>query len=194
MEKDKIGILPHLLIIGGSAGSLEVILSAVPLILYPLKVAVVVVVHRRFTGDDSLAKLFSYKTMIPVVEIEDKQILKKGTIYIAPVDYHVLFETGGTFALDVSEKVQYSRPSIDVAFESASQVYGENLTCILLSGANADGVEGMRIARQAGAKLFVQDPKTAAFPTMPESAMSRLQIENSIRPEELAGVINNLTA
>lgn len=183
---------PEVVLIGGSAGSLEIILRIVSELEVPLRTAIVVVIHRRFTSEDSLSKLFAFKTRIPVVEIEDKQELKPGTIYIAPVDYHVLFEEDHTFALDVSEKVQYSRPSIDVAFESAAEVFGRNLVCLLLSGANADGVEGMRAALKAGAAVYVQSPESAAFPTMPEIAVNRLKIKRLLRPEEMAGFINNL--
>jgi two-component system, chemotaxis family, protein-glutamate methylesterase/glutaminase len=193
LEKDQVSRPDmRLLVIGGSAGSLEVVLTMLPRLEVPLKIAIVVIMHRKFTADASLSKLFRFKTEVPVTEVEDKQRLLPGTIHIAPVDYHLLFEQDGTLSLDVSEKVQFSRPSIDVSFESAADVYGEDLICLLLSGANADGVHGLAEAKAMGAKVIVQSPGSAAFPVMPEMAVSQIRPDRIIEPSELADFINAL--
>jgi two-component system, chemotaxis family, protein-glutamate methylesterase/glutaminase len=192
LEKDPLISRYELLIIGGSAGSLELLLSVLPELEQPLKIAIVVVLHRRPFGDSSLAKLFSYKTGIPVREVEDKEAVLPGVIYIAPADYHLLIERERTFSLDISEKVHYSRPSIDVAFDSAADVYGNKLVALLLSGANADGVEGMEKVAALGGLIAVQDPATALVPIMPEQAIARLKVDHIVDRSSLPAFINGL--
>jgi two-component system, chemotaxis family, protein-glutamate methylesterase/glutaminase len=189
LEKDSLKSRFEMLIIGGSAGSLEVLLSGLSQVHEPMNISIVVVLHRKPSPDYSLANLFSYKTRIPVREIEDKEPIVPGTIYIAPADYHLLVEEERVFSLDVSEKIHFSRPSIDVAFESAAEIYHEKLAALLLSGANADGVEGMRIVQKLGGLIAVQDPKTASVPVMPGQAMARLKVDKVVEGKELAEFI-----
>lgn len=163
-----------LLIIGGSAGSLEVLIELLPKLNFMPTFAIVLVLHRKSSEDSTLEELITYKTNIPVNEVEDKTLLLPGNIYIAPSDYHLLFENNGSLSLDTSEKINYSRPSIDVSFESAAEVYGSSLIGILLSGANADGTHGLEIIKKEGGITVVQVPETAQMPFMPQSA-----IENS---------------
>ncbi|PZR20361.1 MAG: chemotaxis protein CheB [Flavobacterium psychrophilum] len=160
------------LIIGGSAGSLEVLMELFPRLLFTPSFAIVLVLHRKSAEDSTLEDLISYKTIIPVMEVEDKTPLRPGFIYIAPSDYHLLFETNDVLSLDTSEKINYSRPSIDVSFESASEVYGPLLAAILLSGANADGTEGLLAIKRAGGTIAVHDPETAQMPFMPTNALT----------------------
>ena len=181
-----------ILVIGGSAGSLEIIMAMLPGLKAPLQIAIVVVLHRKHVANSSLSQLFSYKTAIPVREIEDKDPVLPGAIYIAPVDYHLLIEKDLLFSLDLSEKIHYSRPSIDITFECASEVYGSRLACLLLSGANADGVHGLEMTKLRGGTIAVQDPETAMVPFMPELAMTTLKIGHILKPEEIAGFVNGL--
>ncbi|MCW4470588.1 chemotaxis protein CheB [Flavobacterium sp. MFBS3-15] len=163
----------RLLIIGGSAGSLEVLLQVLPHVT-AIPFAMVIVLHRRSAEDSTLEELIAVKTSVPVVEVEDKTPVVAGSIHIAPSDYHLLFENDGTLSLDISEKVNYSRPSIDVAFESAADVYGASMAAILLSGANADGTNGLIAVKNAGGMVIVQDPDTAEMPFMPRNAVENL--------------------
>lgn len=165
-------MIQDLIVIGGSAGSLDVLLQIIPKLPSNFRATIVIVLHRKGSGDALLSGLFESKSVLPVRDIEEKDTLQAGTVYICPGDYHVLFESDGTFSLDVSERVLYSRPSIDVAFESAAIVYGQRLTCILLSGANTDGAEGMLFARSRGAYTIVQSPETAELAVMPKSAIA----------------------
>jgi len=192
MEKSEVKSGHELLIIGGSAGSLEIIMSMLPLLASPLKIAVIVVLHRKYVADSSLSHLFSYKTDIPVKEIEDKDQVLPGVIYVAPIDYHLLIEENHTFGLDLSEKVHFSRPSIDVTFESASEIYKEKLACLLLSGANADGAHGLEEVRNNGGTVAIQDPETALVPFMPEQAMHQFHVDHVLRPEDMAAFVNSL--
>ena len=114
------------------------------------------------------------------------------TLYIAPPDYHLLIENDKTFSLDASEKINFSRPSIDVSFESASQVFKENLVCLLLSGANSDGTKGLQKVNEKGGSVIIQDPSTAIVPFMPEYAIENVANDAILDPKEMANYINQL--
>lgn len=177
MEENKVIKNCRVLIIGGSAGSLELLMKVFPKLPLITTFSIVIVLHRKNTEDSLLEELFALKSVIPVKTVEDKVPLNPGYIYIAPSDYHLLFEKDQTLSLDGSEKINYSRPSIDVAFESAAEVYKNELTAILLSGANADGAEGLKAVKKEGGIVIVQNPQTAVMPFMPNSAI------NSIKPD-----------
>ena len=182
----------QVVIIGGSAGSLEVLLQVVPQLPAGLGAAIVLVLHRKSGDDATLEHLFAVKGDIPVIEIEDKTQLRPGHLYIAPADYHLLFETDGRLSLDVSEKINYSRPSIDVAFESAADAYGASLMGVLLSGSNTDGTIGLAAIREAGGTIVVQDPDTADMPVMPQSAIDNQTPHYVVDPRELRDLLSEL--
>lgn len=193
MEKDSLTV-KRLLLIGGSAGSLEVLIKALPR-LQPLNhLSMVIVLHRAHTEDSLLEELIALKTNIPVEDIEDKTLLQPGRIYIAPADYHLLFEKSGELSLDVSEKVHYSRPSIDVVFQSAAYAYGSGITALLLSGANADGTDGLKAVKAAGGSVGIQDPATADISFMPQHALGVIEPDKIFTPDDLPQIINNLDA
>lgn len=126
-----------------------------------------------------LDKLLSKETGIKkITEPEDKQAISSGKVYLAPQNYHLLFEEDGCFSLDYSDAIHYSRPSIDVSFESAALVYGKQVLAILLSGANADGAKGVSLLAELGAECWVQDPASAQYPAMPSAAIA---ISNKIK-------------
>lgn len=172
MEKNRIISGCKLLIIGGSAGSLEVLMKILPGLSAIPSFAIVLVLHRKSTEDATLEELIAIKTNIPVKEVEDKTPILPGYLYVAPSDYHLLFEKNDVLSLDISEKVNYSRPSIDVSFESAAEAYGESLVGLLLSGANSDGTEGLLAIKNAGGTTVVQNPESAQMPTMPQNAIT----------------------
>lgn len=192
MEEDKINPLKRLVLIGGSAGSLEVILQLLPNLNYLGSLAIVLILHRRNSDDNILEELLRMKSGLPIVEIEDKTPIQPGCIYVAPADYHLLFEENLTFSLDVSEKVHYSRPSIDVGFESAALVFGHQLIAILLSGANSDGTTGLRVVKKNEGTVVVQSPETAEVPFMPEYALKHLEPDYVLSPKEMAAFIKEL--
>lgn len=133
---------------------------------------VVLVLHRRADGESLLAEILARRTPMPVKEVEDKEPILPGTVYLAPADYHLLFESRELFSLDSSEKVHYCRPSIDVSFESAAEVFGPHCIGVLLSGANADGAAGLLRIREAGGYTLVQHPQTAEVGYMPQHAIA----------------------
>lgn len=181
-----------MLILGGSAGSLTVLFSLLPSFKTEFSFSIILVLHRKNSGDSSLSDLLSVKTPALVREVEDKDPIKPGMIYLAPADYHLLIEREHFFSLDYSEKVNFSRPSIDVTFESAAEIYGKDLIAIILSGANEDGCKGLAAVKAAGGTIIAQDPKSAQMPTMPAHAIAYNRIDAVLTPEEISQYIARL--
>ena len=179
-----------LLLIGGSAGSLEVLMAILPKLKAIKNFSIVIILHRKSAEDSALEDLIALKTIIPLGKIEDKEIMKAGFIYVAPSDYHLLFEKNKQFSLDVSEKVNYSRPSIDVSFESAAIAFGKKCTAILLSGANADGTEGLKAIQNVGGKVIIQNPENAIMAFMPQNAFSTITPDYVLEVDEILEYIN----
>ncbi len=161
--------------IGGSAGSLEVILKIVAALPQRTDTSFIIVIHRKNSNDSILTDLLATKTSLTVKEVEDKEPVLPGTVYIAPTDYHLLLESDGTFSLDVSERIHHSRPSIDVTFESAAVIYQSSLLGILLSGANADGAAGLKAIAGNGGYTIIQHPASAEVGFMPQQALNIMQ-------------------
>lgn len=180
------------LMIGGSAGSLEVLLKILPGLDTALPFPIIIVLHRMAGKDNILTDLLAAKTKLAVKEVEEKEKLMPATIYIAPPGYHLLIEANRTFSLDASEKVNFSRPSLDVSFESAAQVFCEKLACLLLSGANSDGSAGLKKVAAKGGKVIVQDPGTAVVSYMPAHALELVAADAVLLPDEMPDFINNL--
>lgn len=173
----------ELLMIGGSAGSLSMVMKLLPQIPKRDKFSIIMIFHRKKSDESTLIEVLLRKTGFQVKEAEEKDFLEPGTIYVAPADYHLLIERDHTVTLDDSEKVNHSRPSIDVSFESAADVYGPSLACLLLSGANADGADGLRKAKEKGSLILVQDPRTAEVPFMPQRAIETVDVDFIITDE-----------
>lgn len=183
---------PSAVVIGASAGAIEalgVILPALPA-SYPLPV--LVVVHVPTDSRTHLADIFASRCKIPVKEAEDKEPALGGVVYFAPAGYHLLVEPDFTLSLSSDEPVLYSRPSIDVLFESAADAYGDGLTGVVLTGANSDGARGLRAIHQSGGTALVQNPDTASGSLMPISALAACPLASSLTLEEIADRLNNL--
>jgi two-component system chemotaxis response regulator CheB len=184
--------LSKAVVIGGSAGSLDVMLNMLPQLAPRTGAAFIIVLHRKPEADTLLAEILSRKTTMPVREVEDKEPLLPDTVYIAPADYHLLLEDEHSFSLDTSEKVNYSRPSIDVTFESAAEIFGSRSIVVLLSGASADGADGMEKIRAAGGITIAQEPGSADVGFMPQQAIERGAAMYVLLPEEIPGFVNRL--
>ena len=194
MEENEPMMKRKIVVIGGSAGSLDVLLKVLPLLKTGIDFAIIIVVHRKQGMDSLLTDLLAHKTSLKVKEADEKEKILDGTIYIAPTDYHLLIENDYTFSLDYSEKVNYSRPAIDVTFQSAAQVYEEGATCLLLSGSNADGVNGLIEVRNYNGTSLVQDPSSAQVTYMPEQAILRANVSAVLKIEEMADYINSISS
>src|SRR3546814_15586100 len=137
-------MIADLITIGGSAGSLQVILEILPRLRSDLSTSIVIIFHRKATPNpEILINLLALKSFLPIKEAEDKEKIKPGLIYIAAANYHLFVEKDHSFSLDASEKVNFSRPSIDLTFITAADVYKNHMMGILLSGANSDGIRGL---------------------------------------------------
>jgi two-component system chemotaxis response regulator CheB len=190
MAKDKLRY--RVVAIGGSAGSLEAILQIVPKLPVNSGACFVIVIHRKYDPDSPLTDILSKYTTLAVKEVEDKEALLPDTIYIAPADYHLLIEDENMFSLDSSEKVQYSRPSIDVTFESVADVFGISVVGVLLSGANADGAEGLKHIRERGGYAIVQSPQSAEIGFMPQQAIDLNAVDKIVDVGAIGSVISGL--
>lgn len=180
-------------VIGGSAGSLEVLLKVLPILKPNLDFPIIIIVHRKQGMDSLLTDLLNNKTALKVKEADEKEIIKDGTIYIAPSNYHLLVEKDFTFSLDYSEKINYSRPAIDATFQSAALAYEDGLVGLLLSGSNADGVNGLITINKYGGVSLVQEPKSAQVSYMPDQAILRANVSAILKIEEMANYINSLS-
>ena len=158
-------------VIGASAGALEALSVILPALPAGFRLPLIVVVHVPPDKRSMLAELFQAKCRIPVQEAEDKEPISAGTVYFAPSDYHLLVETEKSLSLSSDEPVLFSRPSIDVLFESAADAYGSALIAIILTGANEDGAKGMKAVAEAGGVALVQNPGGALASAMPEAAI-----------------------
>ncbi len=157
--------------IGVSAGGIKALSHILPALPADYPVPVLVVIHLPPSRPSIIADLFEGKCQLNVREAEDKEQLAPGTAYFAPPDYHLLVETDGTLSLSSEEPVMFSRPSIDILFETAADAYGESLIGIILTGANQDGAHGLKAVVDAGGRAIVQTPAEAYAAAMPEAAL-----------------------
>ncbi len=175
----------ELIVIGCSLGgmyALEKILSLLP---DDFCVPIVVAQHRHKRSNEGLPAHLRRVTHLPVVDADDKQWIQPGHVYLAPADYHLLVEKG-ELSLSVDEAVRYSRPSIDVLFESAADAYGAALIGVVLTGANEDGARGAKRIKARGGVVLVQDPKTAEAATMPQAAIDSVGVDQILPLDQIA--------
>ncbi|HEX2147922.1 MAG TPA: chemotaxis protein CheB [Pseudorhizobium sp.] len=179
-------------VIGASAGAVEALSVVLPALPPTFKLPVIVVVHIPPDKRSVIADLFSAKCQLAVKEAEDKEPLVAGTIHFAPPDYHVLVEASKTLSLSNDEPVLFSRPSIDVLFESAADVYGPELIAIVLTGANQDGAKGTQAVLEAGGVGLVQVPETAFASAMPEAAIRACPTARVLSLEAIADFLGDI--
>ena len=161
-------------VIGTSAGGL----AALSVLVHGLgpagRLPLLVVQHVPANGATLLVDIFQRKTALRVKEAEEKEQIAAGTLYFAVPGYHLLVEEDFTLSLSQDDAVHFSRPSIDVLFESAADAWGPRVAGILLTGANEDGAVGLQAIQQAGGLTVVQDPREAEVPAMPLAALQRM--------------------
>lgn len=160
----------QIVVVGTSWGGLHALRTLISGLPGDFVVPLVIVQHRHRESNQLLATLLQEHTPMRVCEVEDKAPIEPGRVYIAPPDYHLLVERG-TFSLTTDEPVRFSRPSIDVTFESAADSYAEHVIGVVLTGANADGAIGLRRIADRGGVAVVQDPATAESAAMPAAAL-----------------------
>jgi len=165
------------IVIGASAGGMDAIKS----ILIPLQegfpAPIIIVQHLSPHSDGYMAKYLNVLCKINVKEADEKERILPGNAYIAPANYHLLVERDETLSLTVDPKVNYSRPSIDILFESAAEVYENELIGIILTGGNGDGSKGLKMIKKFGGITIVQDPSTAEADFMPKAAIKFVEVD-----------------
>ena len=184
----------ELIVIGTSVGGLNALSALLRGLPSTFSLPLVVVQHRSADGRSGVREVLQSYTDLTVVEAEDKDAIVAGRLYLAPADYHLLIEADRTLALSTEEAVQNARPSIDVLFESAAEVYRESLVGVVLTGASADGARGVQRIKQCGGWLIVQDPATAESRVMPEAALSVVEADEVVPLDRLAGSLRQLVA
>jgi two-component system chemotaxis response regulator CheB len=177
-----------LLLIGGSAGVLDVLRLILPALPASLAVPVVIVIHLPERSPELLPKVLQSSTPLPMHFAEDKEPLVGGTIYFAPAGYHLLLEANRSFALSIDPPVWFSRPSIDVLFESAAVAYSDRVMAVLLTGASSDGAVGMHAIHAAGGVTVVQTPQSAEASIMPAAALARFTPDFVLSATDIAGL------
>lgn len=183
-----------LITIGASWGGLraiECVLGALP---HEFKTPIAIAQHRSVdSGSGALSRMFALRSGLDVCEAGDKDQIKPGHVYVAPPDYHLLVEPDG-FALSTDFPVRYSRPSIDVLLESASDVYADRLVGVILTGANDDGAWGLERVKRRGGLTIVQDPETAEKRSMPDAAIATGAADHVVPLEEIGPMLIEATA
>lgn len=179
-------------VIGASVGAIEALMLLLPALPASYPLPVFVVVHVPADKKSSLAGLFAARCSIAVKEAEDKEQIRGGTVYFAPADYHLLVEDDFILSLSSEEPVLFSRPAIDVLFQSAADAYGPNLTGVVLTGGSSDGAIGLRAIVDAGGKALVQDPESAEGSIMPSAALAKCPEARSLPLQEMAILLQSL--
>ena len=181
----------ELIVIGTSWGGLqaiEILLSGLPKD-FPLAIAIAQ--HRQRNAGDLLCNLLQRHSVLPVLEVEDKVAIAPGYVYLAPADYHLLVEPGN-FALSIEAPVLYSRPSIDLLFESAADAYTDRAIGVILTGANKDGSQGLATLKRRGGLAIVQEPSEAESSFMPTAAIAATQVDYILPLTKISSCLINL--
>lgn len=201
------GYVPYeLIVVGASLGglhALEVLLKGLP---KDFPVPMAIAQHRHKASDNSLSVVLQRQCTLPIIEVEDKDLIMPGQVYLAPADYHLLVEASQTqwgsqgeyrtsiptLALSTEAPVLYARPSIDVLFESAADAYGEKVIGVILTGASNDGTQGLASIKANGGLTIVQEPSNACCATMPKAAIAAVTVDWILPLNEIAPLIVKL--
>jgi two-component system, chemotaxis family, protein-glutamate methylesterase/glutaminase len=178
------------IVIGISAGGMKALSKLLPSVPmdFPLPILIVQHIHKSSSG--FYTEFYDTKCSMNVKVAESDENIKVGNIYFAPPDRHLQIENGKTLLLTKCEKVNYSRPSIDVLFDSASNVYKNKLIGIILTGANVDGTHGVETIKQNGGLTIAQNPEDAEYPFMPQAAINAGYIDLILTLDELCNLFN----
>lgn len=172
-------------VIGASAGGFAALSSLLPQFEKNFPLPIIIVQHLYPESTDFMAQNLNAACVLKVREANEKETIRGGTVYIAPANYHLLLERDHTLSLTIDQKVNFSRPSIDVLFESAVDVYGNELIGVLLTGANSDGAQGLRLIKEAGGCTIIQNPRTAEVDAMPQSALDLFNVDFTLDLDDI---------
>ncbi len=176
-------------VIGASAGGFHALGRLLTKLPKQFSMPIFIVQHISSLSDNYMAKFLNNKSSLTIKEADEKEQIMGGTAYIAPPNYHLLIEEDNTLSLSTEEKMNYSRPSIDILFESASFVYGSNLIGVVLTGANSDGADGLLKIKKAGGYCIVQDPAEAESTAMPLAAIEKASPQQVLKLKDIASLL-----
>jgi len=171
--------------VGGSAGGLDALADIFSGLPEDFGLPILVVQHLHPSDEGSFAQYLVRISRMPVIEPCDKEPIVPGRVYAAPANYHMLVEKSGCVGLSVDARVNWSRPSLDVLFESAAHAWGAFVVAVILSGANTDGAQGMKAVKSVGGLTIAQDPATAEASLMPQAAIDEAGVDEILTPEEI---------
>jgi two-component system chemotaxis response regulator CheB len=180
------------IVMGASAGGSKAILPILQCLPENFACPVVIAQHLHPLQEGPALMYRAQGCTIPLREAEEKEAVRGGLVYFAPPNYHLLIEDDHTFSLSIDSRVNYSRPAIDVLFESAADAYGAALIGVVLSGANNDGAAGLHYIKQHGGLTIAQSPETAEVPYMPKSAIEAAQPDHVLSPQDIGQLLVQL--
>jgi len=180
------------IVIGVSQGGLDALNTLLPVLPKDFEKPIMIVQHRSADSDGYLSEHLNLICQVQVKEAQDKEAIQAGTVYIAPADYHLLVEKDVSLSLSCDERVNFTRPSVDVLFESAIDCYGNQLLGIILTGNNSDGALGLKAIKDAGGVTAIQDPNEALVPSMPNAARDITPIDHCLTLEGLGKLLISL--
>jgi two-component system chemotaxis response regulator CheB len=177
--------------VGTSLGGFEALSTILDGLPADFRLPIVVVQHRSLDDPAALAQLVASRTRLPVSEVDDKEPIQPGHVYLGPPNYHLMIDRD-YFSLSMDSPVLCARPSIDVLFESAADSYGSEVVAVLLTGASRDGTNGLAKVKRRGGFTIVQDPATAGSPVMPASAIAAIKVDRILPVAEIPVFLNRL--
>jgi len=180
------------IVIGTSSGgmnALKFLFSALPV---DFSIPIIIVQHISPRSENQWIKLLNNNSKLYLKEADEKEKIEHGKVYIAPPNYHLMIEQNKTFSLTIDERVNYSRPSIDVLFESAAEAYKNKLIGVILTGSNSDGTKGIKRIKEYGGLTIAQDPETAESSYMPASAIAAIQPDYILSLENIIELLIKL--
>ncbi len=180
------------IVIGASRGGMEALHAVLRHLPEDFSLSMVVVQHLHAGSGDFLADYLNGACKLKVKQADEKEGIVPGVIYVAPADYHLLVEEDRSFSLTIDAPVNYSRPSIDVLFEAAADVYGASLAGVILTGANADGSNGLKRIKELGGLAIAQDPETAEADVMPRAAIAATEVDHVLPVEQIGPFLAKL--
>jgi two-component system chemotaxis response regulator CheB len=179
----------QVIVIGGSAGAMMALVELLPDFPADFPVPIVIAVHLHPRQDNAHIERLAEHCALRVKEADEKESIQAGAIYLAPPNYHLLIENDRTFSLSIDERVNYARPSIDVLFETAAHVYGPQTIGVVLTGANNDGANGLRLIKERGGLAIVQDPRMAESAFMPRAALETTPVDHVLAVPEIGKML-----
>ena len=179
-------------VIGASSGGFQALAEVLSGLGRGFRLPILVVQHLHARDDEMFAQHLARATGVPVSVPCDKEPIRPGCVHLAPAGYHMLVEADETISLSVEERVNWSRPAIDVLFASAARVWKEALVAVVLTGANRDGAEGARTVERFGGRVVAQDPASAECPAMPAAAIAAVRAPIVLRLPAIRELLRGL--